>query len=493
MKSFLACALIILSSLALFGQSGPSPAFDDYFLDRAMRIDLYQIGNAKEEIVTLDKIYQEGIWPENPNNLLEPFNNGFYAIKLYDAASNRLIYRRGFDSIFDEYRTTTPALQGVKRTYQRSIHVPYPKHTVRLVIETRDKKNALYPIFEQTVDPADVDIVKETANAGDFIYEALKSGDPHQCVDLAFIAEGYTAAERDKFKSDVDRFAGYLFKLEPYQSLKNKFNIYGVMRPSPESAMDEPRQGVYKKTTLNASFNALGTDRYMLTEENRLLRTIAGQVPYDALVVLVNSKRYGGGGIYNDYCITTVDNAISDKVLVHEFGHSFAGLADEYYTSDVAYNDFYPKGVEPLEPNITALLDPKHVKWQEFLSPGIGIPTEYGKDQLEALQAERAKNNQEMRKAVDQAKQAKASDAEVKGIQDKYGAKGKEIDVKMATIRRQYQNLADKVGVFEGAGYASKGLYRPMMNCLMFSNARDEFCLICQKAIARMIGYYSGQ
>ena len=491
MKSFLASALILLSTLVLRGQAGP--AFDDYFIDKATRLDLYQIGDAKEEIVTLDKVYQEGIWPENPDNLLEPFNNGSYAVRLYDSASNRLIYWRGFNSIFDEYRTTTPALNGVKRTYQRSLHVPFPKNAVRLVIEARDRKNLLRPIFEQKIDPADADIVKETANAGDFVYEALKSGDPHKCADLAFIAEGYTVAEKNKFKADVDRFAGYLFNVEPYQSLKNKFNVYGVMRPSPESGMDEPRQGIFKKTTLNASFNALGIDRYMLTEENRLLRSIAGQVPYDTLVVLVNSKRYGGGGVYNDYCITTVDNALSGKTLVHEFGHSFAGLADEYYTSAVTYNDYYPKGVEPLEPNITALLDPKHVKWQELLSPGISVPTEYGKDQLESLQAERSKNSQDLRKETEQARQNRASDAELKAIQDKYAPMTKEIDTRMAAIRQEYSGLEGKVGAFEGAGYASKGLYRPMMNCLMFSNAKDEFCLVCQKAISRMIAYYSGQ
>jgi hypothetical protein len=491
MKSFLASALILLGSLAPFGQG--QPAFDDYFIDRAMRVDLYQTGDAKDEIITLDKIYQEGIWPENPGNPFDPFNNGAYAVKVYDLASNRLIYWRGFNCMFEEYRTTAPALNGVKRTFQRSIRVPFPKRPVLLVIETRDKKNLLHPLFDAKIDPSDVEVIKETVNAQDFIYEAVKSGDPHKCVDLAFVAEGYTAAEKDKFKSDVDRFANYLFTIEPYKSRKGKFNIYGVMRPSPESAMDEPRQGVFKKTILNSSFNAFGTDRYLLTEENHLLRAIAAQAPYDALVILVNSRRYGGGGIYNDFCITTVDYATSFKVFIHEFGHAFAGLADEYYASEVAYNDFYPKGVEPLEPNITALLDPTHVKWQELLSPGIGVPTEYGKDQIESLQAQRSQNNQDMRKETEQAKQNKASEAELKAITDKYQAKAKEIDAKIAAIRRQYANLEDKVGVFEGAGYAAKGLYRPMMNCLMFSNAREEFCLVCRKAIARMIDYYSGQ
>jgi hypothetical protein len=491
MKSFLASVLILLGSLALLGQG--QPVFDDYFIDRAMRIDLYQTGDAKDEIITLDKIYQEGIWPENPGNLFDPFNNGVYAVKVYDLASNRLIYWRGFDCMFDEYRTTTPALNGVKRTFQRSIRVPFPKRPILLVIETRDKKNLLHPLFDAKIDPSDVEVIKETVNAQDFIYEAVKSGDPHKCVDLTFVAEGYTAAEKDKFKSDVDRFANYLFTIEPYKSRKSKFNVYGVMRPSPESATDQPRQGVFKKTILNSSFNAFGTDRYLLTEENHLLRAIAAQAPYDALVILVNSRRYGGGGIYNDFCITTVDYATSFKVFIHEFGHAFAGLADEYYTSEVAYNDFYPKGVEPLEPNITALLDPTHVKWQELLSPGIGVPTEYGKDQIESLEAQRSQNNQDMRKETEQAKQNKASEAELKAITDKYQAKAKEIDAKIAAIRRQYANLADKVGVFEGAGYAAKGLYRPMMNCLMFSNAKEEFCLVCRKAIARMIDYYSGQ
>ncbi|MGB8953610.1 MAG: M64 family metallopeptidase [Candidatus Aminicenantales bacterium] len=176
------------------------------------------------------------------------------------------------------------------------------------------------------------------------------SGDPHEKVDLAFIAEGYAAEDKDKFKTDTDRFAGYLFGIEPYKSARDKFNVYGVLRPSPERAMDEPRQGVYKKTVLNASFNAFDLDRYMLIEKDHRLHEITARVPYDAIIVLVNSKRYGGGSIGFDYCVTTVDHASSRRVFVHELGHSFAGLADEYYASEVAYNDFYPKGEHPFNP-----------------------------------------------------------------------------------------------------------------------------------------------
>jgi len=320
----------------------------------------------------------------------------------------------------------------------------------------------------------------------------MKNGDPHKCVDLVFLAEGYTADEKEKFTADVNRFIGYLFEVEPYKSRKNKFNIYGVLRPSVESAMDEPRQGVFKKTVLNASFNAFNLDRYMLTEENKRIREIAAQVPYDAIVILVNSKRYGGGGIYNDYCITTVDHTASKRVFIHEFGHSFAGLADEYYSSEVAYNDFYPKGVEPLEPNITALLDPTHVKWQDLLSPGISIPTEYGKEQIESLQEERRKNNDALRKELEVAKHSGATEKDIKSIEDKYKEKAKEIDQKIEAIHAQHAHLSDKVGVFEGAGYSSKGLYRPMMYCVMISSPKNEFCLVCQRAIAQMIDYYAG-
>ncbi len=500
MKSSIVKALFIIQSLILcfalctatiYAQ--PKAVFDDYFLDKALRIDFYMIGDAKEEFITIDHLYQEEIWPENTNNLIDTFNNGRYAVKVYDVASNQLVYSKGFDCMFGEYKTTTPALNGVKRTFNRSLHIPFPKRPILFVIESRDKKNLLHPLFSENIDPSDYHIIRETTHSNDFIYEALKNGDPHQKVDLAFLAEGYTAEDKDKFKSDVDRFSGYLFEIEPYKSNKQKFNAYGVLRPSAESAMDEPRQGVFKKTVLNASFNAFDLDRYMLTEEGKKLREIAARVPYDAIIILVNSKRYGGGGIYNDYCITTVDSPASKGVFVHEFGHSFAGLADEYYMSDVSYNDFYPKGVEPLEPNITALLNPSEVKWKELLSLGIQIPTDWGKEKRESLQAERQKNRQAMRQELESAKEKGLSEKQVKGIEEKFRKADQEINRQLEEVRKQYSYLEDKVGVFEGAGYAAKGLYRPMIYCLMISSPKGEFCLVCQKAIARMINYYSGE
>jgi hypothetical protein len=190
--------------------------------------------------------------------------------------------------------------------------------------------------------------------------------------------------------------------------------------------------------------------------------------------------------------VTTVDHASSRRVFVHELGHSFAGLADEYYASEVAYNDFYPKGVEPIEPNITALLDPQNIKWKDLLSPGIAVPTDYGKEKLEALEAERQKSRKNMAAEVEAAQKKEQPEAQIKKIEEKYREADKAIAKEIENVRQQYAYLNDKVGVFEGAGYAAKGLYRPMVYCLMISNPKDEFCLVCRRAISQMIDYYAG-
>ena len=490
-KSWLVLFTIIFA-LALAARAQTPPAsFAADFLDKAMRIDLYHVGDAKEETITLDQIYQEGIWPSTYTHLVDPYDYGRTVVKVYDVASNRLLYANGCDDMFSEYRTTTPALNGVKRVFERSVRIPYPKRPVLVVIEGRDKKNILHPIFSTNIDPADYHILRETTAAGDFVYEALRSGDPHDKVDFVFLAEGYTAEDKDKFKADVDKMTAFLFTVEPYKTAKARFNVRGVFRPSAERAMDEPRQGVYKKTVLDASFNAFDLDRYMLIEKDHRMHEIAAQVPYDVIIVLVNSKRYGGGSIAFDYCVSTTDNERSKQVFVHELGHSFGFLADEYYTSEVAYNDFYPKGVEPLEPNITALLDPDRVKWKDLLSPGIGVPTEYGKDGIEAAQAELQKNRKARADEIAAAKKKGLSEADLKKIQDKYAEADKAPAKQIADIKAKYASLNDKVGVFEGAGYAAHGLYRSQIACIMISNPKDEFCAACRWAIGRMIDYYS--
>jgi hypothetical protein len=243
---------------------------------------------------------------------------------------------------------------------------------------------------------------------------------------------------------------------------------------------------------LNASFNALGTERYLLTEDNRSMRDVAAAVPYDAIVILVNSDRYGGGGIYNDYAISTVNNQWSENVFLHEFGHSFAGLADEYYSSEVAYNEFFPRGVEPVPPNITAYLEPEELKWKQWLSPGIGIPTHYGKKEAESLQQEVRNIMEGLQRTENTVEKQKADTVQAKALREQTTQKLDSLREKIRSIQEKYRKqLKGKVGLFEGAGYSSEGLYRSEIECIMLSNREKRFCKVCREAIIRMIGYYT--
>jgi len=425
--------------------------FDDYFVDQTMRIDYYHMADKTTEFFSLDKIYLQGKWAGSLNSLGEPFDIGLYYIKIYDDVSGTPIYSKGFNSYCSEYITTDMAANGVKRTFHETALIPFPKKNIKFTIERRDRENRLNRIFSQVIDPRSIEINKESLVEGVAVYDILKNGDPHNKADLAFIAEGYTSTEAVKFKQDVERVSGELFKLEPYKSHKADFNIYGLFKASRESGPDEPREGVFKNTAVGASFNALGLDRYMLAEENRAMRDIAAHAPYDAIIIIVNSRRYGGGGIYNAYCCFTSDDEWNVYLFLHEFGHSFGGLADEYYGSPVSYNEFYPKGIEPVEPNITALLDPANLKWKRLLKKGATIPTPWGKEEYEKLP-------------------------------------GKD---KTAFLQSRAQKLKSTVGAFEGAGYTARGLYRPMLNCLMFSKGVIPYCKVCEEAISKVIGYYT--
>jgi hypothetical protein len=433
-------------------------AFDDYFVNKALRLDIYEVGDAKEETITLDNIYEEPVWSESPLNLLPPFQACHYAVEVYDKASGKLIFQHAFDGLFGEYKTTTPAINGEKRVFPRCVRIPEPKKPVEVVIKARDKKLELQPVWKLDVDPTDYHIVRETTNRGDWTFEHVKSGDPHDKVDLAFLAEGYTAEDKEKFRADVAKFSDALFTYEPYKSNRDKFNIYGVFRASAERGMDEPRQGRYKSTALGASYNTFDTDRYLTVQDDMAIFRMAAPVPHDTVVVLVNTNRYGGGGITMDVCISSTDNATSPRIFVHEFGHSFAALADEY-TGDVAYNDMYPEGIEPLEINISRMLDKDHLKWKPFLTPGVALPTPAPP-------------------RAGRGRQGVADTAPARGeASSAYTADGKAI-----------------VGAFEGAGYMVKGMYRPQFNCIMGSALpppRDEFCIVCKAGIQRMIDYYA--
>jgi hypothetical protein len=487
-KYIIITAFLSILPLLLLAQT--SVDFATYFMDKTMRIDYYHIGDAKMELVTIDQVYQQGTWAGTTTNLIDSFNNGRYYIKVYDLATNRMIFSRGYDSYFGEYKTTSMALKGIKRTYHESALIPYPKNKIQFTLEVRNKENILHQLFSAVIDPDNVSIIREPLQKGIKVFEFVKNGDPHNKVDIAFIAEGYTAEEEQKFQSDMKKMIEVFFNQEPYKSRKDKFNFYGAFKPSDQSGCDEPTYGIFKNTAVSASFNSLGSPRYLLTEDNKALRDIAAHVPYDALLIAVNQKRYGGGGIYNLFCVFTTDNQWVSYLFLHEFGHSFAGLADEYYTSSVAYNEFYPRGVEPVEPNITALLEPDNLKWKDLCTPGIEIPTPWEKEEFDEEDNEYQKIRQQINEKIAKMKRESAPEADI----NKEEEKSELLSLQNAQKVDEYlknSKYAGKVGAFEGAGYSAQGLYRPMLDCIMFTKGAKPFCKVCEHAIIQVIEHYT--
>jgi hypothetical protein len=487
-KIFLTVVLTVSS--ALFAQGKID--FNDYFIDKTMRIDFYTTGDSSEEIITIDHVYQTDGWAGNPKKTVSTFNNGDTFVKIYSALTNEIIYSKCFSTIFGEYKTTKPAKNNVKKTFLESALVPFSKGPVFFVVETRDRQNILHPVFTEKIDPADANIIKDKPNKLDQVYQSQITGSPHDKVDIVFVAEGYTADDWEKFKKDVDRFKEVFFSVEPYKTNRDKFNIYGAFRPSSESGVDEPLQGKFRNTVLSASYNALGLDRYLLIDDLKTTRDIAGNVPYDYLIAIANSTRYGGGGIYNNYTIFTADNRTSNMILMHEFGHGFAGLADEYYDAAVAYDEFYKPGVEPLEANITALLDPNNVKWKNLLSPGVPVPTPWGKDEVEALQSRRQENQKKMQDEIAALKKENPEDEKIEQVRQSYREKNSLINQQISEIRDKYSKMYEgKIGVFEGAGYSSKGLYRSEIGIGMFFTEGFRYGDVSRREIQRYIDFYT--
>jgi hypothetical protein len=209
--------------------------------------------------------------------------------------------------------------------------------------------------------------------------------------------------------------------------------------------------------------------------DNRAWRDVAAAAPYDAVEVLINNRYYGGGGIFNDHATVAVDSGSADYIFVHEFGHHFSGLGDEYYTSDVAYETGGEK-LEPWEPNVTALHDPGQLKWKDLVTPGTPVPTPWDKDAYEAesrsIQAKRR-----------QLRAAGAPEAEM----DTLFAAQKAWETKFLSSMAH----SGKVGAFEGASYEPKGLYRPEADCIMFTRDDVGFCRVCRRAIERVIDLHT--
>jgi hypothetical protein len=441
---------------------------------KTMRVDYYHSGNATQELFSLDRVVIEPLpWPGNPNKPIDETNLGKYLFEVRDRASNRLLYTRGFASVYGEWETTDEA-KGLNRTFHESLRFPAPNAPVQVVLKKRDAANAFKEVWTLLVEPTDMFIDRSRPPSPGPLIEIQKSGDPATKVDLLILGDGYTAAERSKFEKDARRLVEILFVTSPFKERRRDFNVWGLCPPALESGVSRPSTGVYRHSPIGATYDAFGSERYVLTFENRSFRTVASFAPYDFVEILANNRTYGGGGIFGLYSTVAADSEQAPYVFVHEFGHHFAALADEYYTSPVAY---LPSTVrqEPWEPNVTALLDPKTLKWRDLVSTGTPLPTPWQKEEFEEHAREYGKRRSQIRAENRPEEEMEALFRENRAFEVKLFAKEKHLG---------------KVGAFEGANYEAKGFYRPEVDCIMFTRS-EAFCAVCRRAIETVIRAYS--
>ncbi len=457
-------AASLLSGLA-FAQSAP----------RTMRVDYYHSGNGSQELFSLDRVVLEPLaWPGNLRKTIDETNLGKYLFEVRDRNTNRILYSRGFASVYGEWETTDEA-KTLNRSFHESLRFPAPPSSVQVILKKRDARNAFREVWSLPVDPKDMFVDDSRPPAPGALIEFLKSGDPADKVDFLMLCDGYTASERNKFEGDARRLLNILFSTSPFKEHKSDFNVWGLCPASPQSGISRPSTGVHVNTPVGASYDAFGSERYILTYENRAMRQIAQFAPYEFVEILTNSRTYGGGGIFGLYSTVAADSAEAPYVFVHEFGHHFAGLADEYYTSSVAYQPPVER-IEPWEPNVTALLDPSQLKWKDLVTAGTPIPTPWLKDEFEKRSIEYQERRSKIR-----------ADRRPEEEMEALFRENRQFEIQLFA-REQYRN---RVGAFEGANYEAKGYYRPQIDCIMFTRSQ-EFCAVCRRAIERIIALYAG-
>ncbi|HEY8186201.1 MAG TPA: M64 family metallopeptidase [Pyrinomonadaceae bacterium] len=439
-----------------------------------MRLDYYHTGNSKQEVFSLDHVVIEPLpWPGDMDKTIDDTNLGKYFFEVHDRQTKRVLYSRGFASIYGEWETTAEAAT-MMRTFSESLRFPAPQARVDMVLKKRDAKNAWREVWTFSLDPNDIFVDRSQTSAPAPLIAIQKMGDSATKVDFVILGDGYTARELKKFERDARRLTEVLFATSPFKEHRRDFNVWALCPPAAETGISRPSTGTYRASPLGATYDAFGSERYVLTFDNHALRRVAQFAPYEFIEILANNRTYGGGGIFNLYSTVASDNAFSNYVFVHEFGHHFAGLADEYYTSSVAYTN-PPERVEPWEPNATALLDPARLKWADLVSPGTPIPTPWNKEAFE-------NHSREIQKRRAQLRKAKRPETEMEGLFRE------ELKFEQEMFARE--KYAGKVGAFEGAIYESKGYYRPEIDCIMFSRS-NHFCAVCRRAIERIINLYS--
>lgn len=436
-----------------------------------LRVDYVHSGNSMNEMYALDKVVIEPPpWPGHPDGRLDTTDRGSYRFEVLDPVTHELRYSRGFGSIFGEWQTTSEARK-INRGFHESVRFPLPNEPVRLRILKRDDAMQFSEVWSILIDPDDPQVVRAPPPPVGTLKRVIYNGDPADKVDLLFIGDGYTTAEAGQFEDDVRRLSGDLFGISPFEKFAHQFNVWAIHPPAPEPGSNRPSSGIHRYSPTGTTYDAFGAERYVLAFDNAGLREIAQQAPYEHIIILANMETYGGGGIFNLYATVAARNDWAWYLMIHEFGHSFAGLADEYYTSPDVYDSSSALRPEPWEPNVTALHDHENIKWGDRVHPQTPVPTPWPKERFEAFQKENQARRQRLR------------------------AEGRP-ESEMSALFSREQKFVDELfskalhknvlGAFEGANYQADGYYRPEMNCMMFTRT-DFFCGVCESAIEDVI------
>jgi hypothetical protein len=443
--------------------------------EETMRLDYYHTGGQGQELFAVDRVVREPLpWPGRPDGHVDTTGSGPYRFEVRDS-NDRLLYSRGYSSIYAEWELTAEA-GNEHRTFHESLRFPAPKSPVKVVVQKRRPDQSFATVWTTTVDPGDM-FVRRAPATGLTPIELERHGEPQDKVDLLLLGDGYTASQcADKFRRDASRLLEALFEHEPFSSRRNDFNVWGLCPPSPEPGISRPSTGIQRETAVGTTYDAFGSERYVLTFDNRALRDVAQWAPNEFIEILVNAETYGGGGILGNFATVTVDNDWADYLFVHEFGHHFAALADEYYTSPVETLPVQ-NVVEPWEPNVTALLDPAQLKWRDLVTPGTALPTPWPKQEFEAKQRE----FQARRKQIRAERRPESEMSALFREEREY-----------TTRLLQSSPNAKKVGAFQGANYESQVFYRSQADCVMFTRDEVPFCRVCQRAIGQVIDLYAG-
>lgn len=418
---FLLCLIAVASTRA--------QVFADHFADKTLRVDYIFNGNASGQAICLNGLSALPTWAGRKHHLAELPLQGNGQIIMRNAASGKTIYTTSFSSLFQEWLETDEA-RNVTKGFENTFLLPYPLQPVEIEITLLDPRRNVRASMKHIVHPNDV-LIEQKGNSHITPHKYLLHNDsPEKCIDVAILAEGYTLQEIQTFYEDADIACKSIFDHEPFKSMKKRFNVVAVASPSTDSGVSVPRLNEWKHTAFGSHFSTFYSDRYLTTSRVKAIHDALAGIPYEHIIILANTEEYGGGGIYNSYTLTTAHHPMFRPVVVHEFGHSFGGLADEYFYDNDVMTDTYPLDIEPWEQNISTQVD-FAAKWKDMLRENTPVPTP-------------------------------------------------------AEVSENYPT-----GVYEGGGYSAKGIFRPAENCRMRTNEYPAFCPVCQRALRRIIEFYT--